>query len=82
MKHFHWLNTARHWIGGALHWSDLQSILHEGPQDDSEPEWVVVYETACGFCCFYHDQAIEFPDIDDFRAWAESVGVRLYFLGL
>ncbi|MFX1670754.1 hypothetical protein PWR63_00315 [Paraburkholderia sp. A2WS-5] len=80
MKHFRWLDAAGQWIGTAVHWSDLQSALRAGLHDN--PEWVIVYETAFGFCCVYHDREIEFAHIDDFRAWAEQAGVQLYFIGL
>lgn len=48
----------------------------------SDEEWVIVYRTAQGFCCIYHDVPIDFADIEDMHAWAEDKGVQTYFIGL
>ena len=79
MRQVQWLNTARHWIGSALHWDAVKAAMME---QETEFEWVIAYKTAGGFCCLYKNVALDFVDIEDLRAWADEVGVRVYFIGL
>ncbi|EIM94741.1 hypothetical protein [Paraburkholderia hospita] len=46
------------------------------------PEWVVVYRTASGFCCMYHGIPVEFIEMLDVQIWSEEIDVQPYFIGL
>ena len=82
MRHIQWLDTARHWIGGTLHWDAIKAAMHGALEQEGEPGWVIAYETAGGFCCLYQGKALDFAEIEEIRAWAEDVEVRIYFFGL
>jgi hypothetical protein len=82
MRQIQWIDAARHWIGGALRWDAVKAALHDAIERESEPEWVIAYETASGFCCLYKGEAWDLADTEDVRGWAAEVDVRVYFIGL
>lgn len=82
MRHIEWLDKARHWIDGTLHWNAVKAAVHTAIEQEREPEWVIAYETANGFCCLHKGVPLDFADIEDVRTWAGDVDVSVYFIGL
>lgn len=84
MKQIQWLDTARHWVGKTLHWDAVRDAMHNAAEREREPEpeWVIAYETANGFCCLYKGEEHDFKEIEEARAWADEVDVQIYFIGL
>jgi hypothetical protein len=71
----HGLDAARKRIGKALHLDELAG-------SGADPEWVIVYRTAQGFCCIYHGTSVDFTEMLDVQTWAEEMDVQTYFIGL
>ncbi|PMS18088.1 hypothetical protein C0Z18_17780 [Trinickia dabaoshanensis] len=82
MRHIEWVDKARHWVDSTLHWTAVKAAVHNAIEQEREPEWVIAYGTADGFCCLHQGEALEFADIEDVRAWASDVDVSVYFIGL
>jgi hypothetical protein len=81
MRHLEWVEKARHWIDSTLHWNAIKAAMHV-IEHEREPEWVIAYETASGFCCLYQGAELNFTDIEDVRSWAEDIDRQVYFIGL
>jgi hypothetical protein len=75
----HGLDAACKRIGKALH---LDALKGASTRTEAEPEWVIVYRTAQGFCCVYGGVAIDFSEMLDVQIWAEEMDVQTYFIGL
>ena len=58
--------------------SEYKSLAGEQPTG----EWALVYRTATGFCCVYHDRSIEFNEMLDVQIWAEENELQTYYVGL
>ncbi|CAM2159316.1 conserved protein of unknown function (plasmid) [Pararobbsia alpina] len=82
MRQIQWLEAARHWVGATLHWNSIKAAIHDAVEQEGELQWVIAYETASGFCCLYKGEARDFADVEEVRAWASEVDVRVYFIGL
>lgn len=82
MRQVQWLDAARQWIGSTLHWNSVKAAMHDALEQQSAFQWVIAYETASGFCCLYKGEARDFADIEEVRAWASDVDIRVYFIGL
>ena len=80
MKLAHGLDAACKRIGKALHLDALKG--GSSTRTEADPEWVIVYRTAQGFCCVYREGAIDFSEMLDVQIWAEEMDVRTYFIGL
>jgi hypothetical protein len=79
MKLTHGLDAARKRLSKALHLGELKE---SGSVASADPEWVIVYRTAHGFCCVYGGNAVDFADMLDVQIWAEEMEVQTYFIGL
>jgi hypothetical protein len=79
MKLIHGLDAARKRLSKALHLGELRG---SGSAASADPEWVIVYRTAQGFCCVYRGNAVDFGDMLDVQIWAEEMDVQTYFIGL
>lgn len=79
MRLAHGLDVVRKCISKALHLNDLTG---SPSGTGTEPEWVIVYRTAQGFCCVYGANPIDFTDMLDVQIWAEEMDVQTYFIGL
>lgn len=79
MKLTHGLDAARKRLSKALHLGELRG---SGSAASADPEWVIVYRTAQGFCCVYGENAVDFADMLDVQIWAEEMDVQTYFIGL
>jgi hypothetical protein len=75
----HGLDAACKRIGKALH---LDTLKGSSTGTEADPEWVIVYRTAQGFCCVYRGVAIDFDEMLDVQTWAEEMDVQTYFIGL
>jgi hypothetical protein len=75
----HGLDAARKRISKALHLDELTAAVSGKGAD---PEWVIVYRTAQGFCCVYHGTPVDFTEMLDVQIWAEEMDVQTYFIGL
>ena len=84
MKLKHELDAARKRISKALHLDALKGVSGGGrtSMEAPPPEWVIVYRTAHGFCCMYHDAPVEFSEMLDVHVWGEEMDVQIYFIGL
>jgi hypothetical protein len=71
-------------LGRALHLDMPGRALEArtGAGATSDPEWVIVYRTAQGFCCMHHGNAVEFGEMLDVQLWSEEMEVETYFIGL
>jgi hypothetical protein len=78
------LDAARKRISKALHLDAWMGVLGNrwAARETPTPDWVIVYRTAQGFCCMYHDVPVEFSEMLDVQIWAEEMDVQTYFLGL
>jgi hypothetical protein len=78
------LDAARKRISKALHLDAWMGVLGNrwAARETPTPDWVIVYRTAQGFCCIYHDVPVEFSEMLDVQIWAEEMDVQTYFLGL
>jgi hypothetical protein len=78
------LDAARRCIRKALHLDAFKGVFGENATSRESPpvEWVVVYRTAQGFCCMYHDAPVEFSEMLDVQIWGEEMDVQTYFIGL
>ena len=79
MRLTHGLDAARKRISKALHLDELTAALSG---KGAEPEWVIFYRTAQGFCCVYRGIPVDFPEMLDVKIWAEKMDVQTYFIGL
>ncbi|MBU7442294.1 hypothetical protein ACT2FY_36265 [Paraburkholderia fungorum] len=79
MRLAHGLDAACKRIGKALHLNALKDL---STRSQADPEWVIVYRTAQGFCCVYRGLAIDFGEMLDIQVWAEEMDVQTYFIGL
>lgn len=79
MRLAHGLDAACKRIGKVLH---LDALKGSSSRTGADPEWVIVYRTAQGFCCLYHGAAIDFGEMLDVQIWAEEMDVQTYFMGL
>jgi hypothetical protein len=84
VKLTHELDVARKRISKALHLDALKDFLDErgAGREPPAPDWVIVYRTAQGFCCMYHDAPVEFNEMLDVQIWSEEMDVQTYFIGL
>ncbi|SDH39829.1 hypothetical protein [Paraburkholderia phenazinium] len=84
MKLTHELDAARKRISKALHLDTLRGVARERrtAREAPLPEWVIVYRTAQGFCCMYHDVPVDFSEMLDVQIWSEEMDVQTYFIGL
>ena len=84
MKLVHDVDAVCSRIGKALHFDTLRRAFQAQPEGDAgaQPEWVIVYRTAQGFCCMYRDVAVEFEEMLDAQIWSEEMEVQMYFIGL
>ncbi|SOE63783.1 hypothetical protein SAMN05414139_02385 [Burkholderia sp. D7] len=84
MRLIHGFDLIQKTIKNALHdvaaeiSSEYKSLAGEAP----EREWALVYRTATGFCCVYHDRSVEFNEMLDVQIWAEENDVQTYYVGL
>lgn len=84
MKLIHGFDLIQKTIKNALHdvaaeiSSEYKSLSEEPPA----AEWALVYRTAKGFCCVYHDRSVEFDEMLDVQIWAEENDVQTYYVGL
>jgi hypothetical protein len=84
MRLIHGFDLIQKTIKSALHdvaaeiSSEYKSLAGEAP----EREWALVYRTATGFCCVYHDRSVEFNEMLDVQIWAEENDVQTYYVGL
>ncbi|TCG05986.1 hypothetical protein BZM27_29695 [Paraburkholderia steynii] len=71
-------------LSRALHLDELRTAIGTNQADQStpDPEWVIVYRTANGFCCMYDDAPVEFVEMIDVQVWSEEMDVQPYFMGL
>lgn len=78
------LDAARKRISRALHLDALKGIAGEkaARREVPPPEWVIVYRTAQGFRCMYHDTPVKFSEMLDVQIWSEEMDVQTYFIGL
>jgi hypothetical protein len=84
MKLIHDVDVACRRLGKALHLDMLRRTFetHPGAEAGAQPEWVIVYRTAEGFCCMYRNDAVEFEEMLDVQIWSEETEVQTYFIGL
>ena len=84
MKLIHDAEAVCKRLGKALHLDMLRRTLEARSVADatSNPEWVIVYRTAQGFCCMYHGDAVEFEEMLVVQLWSEEMEVETYFIGL
>jgi len=83
VSHKHSLWAARRRISRALHLDALKGLSSFGmTSTETTSEWVIVYRTARGFCCMYHDAPVELREMLDVQIWAEEMDVQTYFIGL
>jgi hypothetical protein len=84
VKLTHELDAVRKRISKALHLDALKGVSGEShvARAVPTPEWVIVYRTAQGFCCMYHDAPVEFGEMLDVQIWSEEMDVQTYFIGL
>jgi len=77
------LRDLRHRLGGVLHLAELRNAFRnmQASQSDANPEWVIVYRTATGFCCLYRGVPVEFAEMLDVHLWSEEMDVQPYFMG-
>ncbi|QIE29999.1 hypothetical protein SBC1_77530 (plasmid) [Caballeronia sp. SBC1] len=84
MRLIHGFDLIQKTIKNALHdvaaeiSSEYKSLAGEQPA----AEWALVYRTATGFCCVYHDRSVEFKEMLDVQIWAEENEVQTYYVGL
>lgn len=84
MRLIHGFDLIQKTIKNALHdvaaeiSSEYKSLAGEPP----EREWALVYRTATGFCCVYHDRSVEFNEMLDVQIWAEENDIQTYYVGL
>ena len=71
------IKNALHDVAAEIS-SEYKSLAGEAP----EKEWALVYRTATGFCCVYHDRSVEFNEMLDVQIWAEENEVQTYYVGL
>lgn len=84
MKLTHDLDRLRRRISKTLHLDYLKQFS-EGlgvGKPEAEPEWVIVYRTAHGFCSIYHGEPVELQEMLDVQIWAEEMDVQTWFIGL
>ncbi|SFU24078.1 hypothetical protein [Paraburkholderia aspalathi] len=79
MRLGHGLDAACKRIGKVLH---LDALKGSSTRREADPEWVIVYRTAQGFCSVYRGVAIDFGEMLDVQIWAEEMDVQTYFIGL
>ncbi|OUL79440.1 hypothetical protein CA601_34780 [Paraburkholderia hospita] len=84
MKLGHELDNVRHRLGRKLHLAELREAIQSmrSAEPGVNPEWVIVYRTASGFCCMYHGIPVEFIEMLDVQIWSEEIDVQPYFIGL
>ncbi|MFM0339803.1 hypothetical protein [Paraburkholderia fungorum] len=84
MKLIHDVDVACRRLGKVLHLDTVRRAfeVQSGAEADAQPEWVIVYRTARGFCCMYRDVAVEFEEMLDVQIWSEEMEVQPYFIGL
>jgi len=71
------IKNALHDVAAEIS-SEYKSLAGEPPA----AEWALVYRTATGFCCVYHDRFVEFNEMLDVQIWAEENEVQTYYVGL
>jgi hypothetical protein len=84
MRLIHGFDSIQKTIKNALH-DVAAEISGEYKTLAGEPsvlEWALVYRTATGFCCVYHDRSVEFNEMLDVQIWAEENEVQPYYVGL
>ena len=84
VKLTHELNAACKRISTALHLDAWKGVSGErrAAREAAPLKWVIVYRTAQGFCCMYHDAPVEFDEMLDVQIWSEEMNVQTYFIGL
>ena len=78
------LKNMAHRLSHALHLDAWRTVIGEKQtgQPAPDPEWVIVYRTASGFCCMYDNAPVKFVEMIDVQVWCEEMDVQPYFLGL
>jgi hypothetical protein len=77
------LKSLRHRLGQTLHLGELRNAIRsmQTMQPGRDPEWVIVYRTATGFCCMYHGAPVSFVEMLDVQIWSEEMDVQPWFIG-
>ncbi|HDR9766398.1 TPA: hypothetical protein QDC27_007005 [Burkholderia cepacia ATCC 25416] len=78
------LAVLRRRLAVALHLDEWREVLAGNLEDETndDREWVIVYRTANGYCCFHRGRPVEFGEFSDVQSWSVEMDVRPYFMGL